>query len=90
MVNPSPIVSPQGGVGVGVGGHGVGGGGIHGVNISALAVVKKMLLSKPPAAMISLLPEMKAPEGNERALFMFAEVVHWSKDGSYTRVRFVV
>ena len=92
MVNPSPISSPQGGCGVGVGqGGGVGVGvGIHGVNVSALARVKKMLLSKPPAAMISLLPEMNAPEGNERLLFMFAEVVHWSRDGSYTNVRFVV
>jgi hypothetical protein len=90
MVNPSPISSPQGGCGVGVGqGGGVGVGvGIHGANVSALAREAPPL--SPPAAMITLLPEMNAPDTNERAVFKFAEVVHWSRDGSYTKVRPVV
>ena len=79
MVNPSPISSPQGGVGlaVGVGVQGVGVGvgvGIHGVNVSALA--REAPPSSPPAAMITLLPEMNAPDAKERAMFKFAEVVH--------------
>src|SRR5678815_144492 len=95
MVSPLPINSPQAGVGlaVGVGVQGVGVGvgvGIHGVNTSALAVSKKLKLSKPPAAMITLLPEMNAPPGPERLLFIFADVVHWSAAGLYTKVRFVV
>ena len=93
MVNPSPISSPQAGVGlaVGVGVQGVGVGvgvGIHGVNVSALA--REAQPSSPPAAMITLLPEMNAPDANERAMFKFAEVVHWSRDGLYTKVRPVV
>jgi hypothetical protein len=62
--------------------------GIHGVNVSALA--REAPLSSPPAAMITLLPEMNAPDAKERAMFKFAEVVHWSRDGSYTKVRLVV
>ena len=93
MVNPSPINSPQAGVGLGLGvgvqGVGVGVGvGIHGVNVSALA--REPTPSSPPAAMITLLPEMNAPDAKERAMFKFAEVVHWSWDGSYTKVRLVV
>ena len=91
MVNPLPISSPQGGVGLGVGVQGVGVGvgvGIHGVNVSALA--REAPPSSPPAAMITLLPEMKAPDANERAMFKRAEVVHWSRDGLYTNVRLVV
>src|SRR6185436_4500668 len=76
-------------VGVGVQGVGVGVGvGIHGVNVSALA--REPPKSSPPAAMITLLPEMNAPDTNERAMFKRAEVVHWSRDGLYTKVRFVV
>ena len=82
MVNPLPISSPQAGVGlaVGVGVQGVGVGvgvGIQGVNVSAL--VREAPPSSPPAAMITLLPEMNAPDANERAMFKFAEVVHWSE-----------
>ena len=64
------------------------GDGIHGVNVSALA--REAPPSSPPAAMITLLPEMNAPDVNERAVFKFAEVVHRSRDGSYTKVRRVV
>ncbi len=79
MVNPLPMSSPQAGVGlaVGVGVQGVGvgvGGGIHGVNVSAL--VREAPPSSPPAAMIRLLPEMNAPDTNERTMFKRAEVVH--------------
>src|SRR4029450_13983149 len=82
-VNPSPITSPDSvggggvheGVGVGVG--------IQGVNTSAVASVPTLKLN-PPAQTISLLPEMNAPDGNERVVFMSADVVHWSRDGSYT------
>src|SRR5262245_43294124 len=90
MVNPLPINSPQGGCGVGVGhGGGVGVGvGIHGVSTSALA--REAPPSSPPAAMIMLLAEINAPDTNERAAFILAEVVHWSRDGLYTKVRFVV
>jgi len=62
--------------------------GIHGVNVSALA--REAPPSSPPAAMITLLPEMNAPDAKERAMFKFAEVVHWSRDGLYTKVRLVV
>ena len=93
MANPSPISSPQagGGLGLGVGVQGVGVGvgvEIHGVNVFAL--VREAKPSSPPAAMITLLPEMNAPDAKERAMFKFAEVVHWSRDGLYTKVRLVV
>src|SRR6266542_3788615 len=40
--------------------------------------------------MISLLPEIKAPDGNERAMFKFEERVQVSVAGTYTSVRPVV
>jgi hypothetical protein len=61
---------------------------IHGVNVFAL--VREAKPSSPPAAIITLLPEMNAPDAKERAVFKFAEVVRWSRDGSYTKVRLVV
>src|SRR6266498_1070383 len=89
VVNPEPTTKPHPvGVGVGVMGHGVGGGGIQGVNTSAVAVVKPP--SKPPEQMISSLPEMNAPDGNERDVFISAERDQVSEAGTYTSVRPVV